>query len=121
MIFENSFLLFKIFAAPQSLWLITISLFILCNLIEVFKLSQKGLCHFLNLFAVTPIAAPAIEKNCIYHLIFFYLNSCKLSAGILDQCKTKPLLYNLISLYSTVTDLAKFLGLSISQFLSNAT
>ena len=93
----------------------------LCNFTEVSKLSQKALCHFLNLEAVTPTADPAIVKELYLPTNFFFLNNCKQQVGILDQYKIKPWLYNLISLYSTVTDLAKFLGLSISQFFNKAT
>ena len=71
----NSFLPFTIFAAPQSRWLITISLFILCNFTEVLKFSQKVLCHFLNLFDVTPIADPAMVKELYFPIKFFFLNN----------------------------------------------
>ena len=54
----KNFFLLLIFAAPQSWWLITISFLILCNFIEILMLSQKDLCHFLNLLAETPIADP---------------------------------------------------------------
>ena len=78
LIFENSFFPLIIFATPQSRWLITISFFILCILIEVSKFSQKTLCHFLNLLAVTPIADPAIEKALYFPAnFFFFLNDCE--------------------------------------------
>ena len=49
----------------------------LCNLTEVSKLSQKVLCHFLNLLAVTPIADPAIVKELYLPFNFFFLNNYK--------------------------------------------
>ena len=42
------------------------------KLIVMSMLSKKVLCHFLNLFAVTPIAAPAIVKELYFPINFFF-------------------------------------------------
>ena len=69
---QNSFFPFTILAAPQSSWLITINLLILCNFIEVDKLSKKVNCHFLNFLEVTPMAAPAIVNELYFPVNFFF-------------------------------------------------
>ena len=59
LVFENSFFPLIIFAAPQSRWLITISFFILCNLIEASK--DLGLNRIKTFFKVIlPLSVPGI-------------------------------------------------------------
>ena len=99
----------------------TINFLILCNFKEISKLSQNNLCHFLNFLAVTPIAEPAIVTALYFPFNFFFLGNYKLLAESEDPYKIEPSLDIFFSFYSTVTDLAKFRGLSISQFFNSAT